>query len=141
MISVARSLLIAAPAERVYAAYLDFATWSAWVPHFHELTPLQDGELALGHRARVRERFSIVPTVWEVTELAPGRSFAWTSSTLPGLRLTVDHVAEANGVGALATLALHVEGPLAPVAGPVAVRLSRRTFDRSLVALRGVLEG
>jgi hypothetical protein len=50
-------------------------------------------------------------------------------------------VAEPEGAGTRARLLLHVEGPLAPLGAPLAARLSRRTFEESLAALRELLEG
>ena len=141
MLAVQRSLLIGAPPARVFEAFTDFATWRHWVPHFHELTPLSGGPLALGYQARIRERFSVVPRLWEVTALEPGRSFAWAASLLPGLRITVDHVAEPSEDATRARLALHVAGPLGLLVAPAAARLSRRTFDQSLAALKARLEG
>ena len=141
MLSVSRSRLVTVPPTRVWEAYVDFDSWLAWVPHFREVVPLSDGPLAQGYRARIRERFSVVPRVWEVTEFEPGRSFAWRGSLAPGLRLTVDHVATPEAPGTLATLTLRVEGPLAPLVAPVAFALTARTFERSLAALAERLEG
>ena len=140
MASVARSVLIAVPPSRVYQAYTDFASWPRWVPHFRELAPLDGGALAPGFRARIRETNGRVAAVWEVTEVSPGRSFAWRTAFLPGLRLTVDHVAEAEGPGTRATLRLHADGPLGLLIAPVGLWLTRRTFDRSLAALKALLE-
>jgi uncharacterized protein YndB with AHSA1/START domain len=140
MRTVARSLVIEAPPERVFAAYLDFASWLEWVPHFHEVTPLDGGPLRPGFRARIRTRFAPGPTLWEVTELRDGRSFAWAYEALPGLRLAVDHIAEADGAGARATLALDVSGPLGLLVAPGAAAMTRVTFDRSLAALKARLE-
>lgn len=141
MALVTRSAFIGVPPARVYQAYTDFASWPRWVPHFRELTPLDGGPLAPGFRARIRETNGRVAAVWEVTEVSPGRSFAWRTTFLPGLRLTVDHIAEPESAGTRATLALHVGGPLAALIAPVALLLCRRTFDRSLAALKERLEG
>ena len=110
------------------------------MPLFRELALLDDGELALGSKARIRTAYSLVPTILAVTEVDAGRSFAWTSTTLPGLGMTVDHVAEAEAGGTRATLRVDISGPVGLVAAPVAGRLSRLTFDRSLAALKGMLE-
>jgi hypothetical protein len=140
MPSIARSIVIDVPPERVYEAYVDFASWLRWVPHFRGISLLDAGPLALGHRARISETYSVLSRVWRVTDLQPGRSFAWAASLLPGLRLTVDHIAELEGGRTRATLALRTDGPLALAAGPIATRLSSRTFARSLAALKALLE-
>lgn len=125
----------------MYEAYVDFDSWLDWVPHFRELTALSDGALAPGFRARVRETYGVLPAEWEVVEVREGRSFAWRNQRPFGLTLAVDHVAEAEGEGTLATLRLDVDGPLTPFAAPWMSLLARRTFDRSLSALKARLEG
>jgi uncharacterized protein YndB with AHSA1/START domain len=141
MLSVARSITIDAPPARVFDAYTRLESWSRWVPHFRELTLLSDGPLRAGFRARIRTAYTPLGGIWEVTELQPGRSFAWTYRELPGLRLTVDHIAEPSGVRTRATLALRVSGPLGLLIAPVTGVMTRRTFDRSLAALKARLEG
>lgn len=146
MFSVSRSAFIDTPPARVFAAYVDFDSWLDWVPHFRELTPLSsgplsDGALAPGFRARVRETYSVLPAAWEVVEVREGRSFAWRNRMPFGLTMTVDHIAEPEREGTLATLRLDVDGPLALLATPWMSVLTRRTFDRSLMALKARLEG
>jgi hypothetical protein len=55
--------------------------------------------------------------------------------------IAVDHAAEPDGAGTRATLRLAVGGPLGLLVWPLAAPLTRRTFDRSLAALKRRLEG
>lgn len=141
MPSVTRSLFIDVPPARVYGAYTDFASWLRWVPHFRELTPLDGSILAPGFRARIRESYHPLVAVWEVVRVEEGRSFAWRSASPPGVWLTVDHIAEAEGAGTRASLQIDIDGPVGLLIAPLAAALSRRTFDRSLAALKVLLEG
>ncbi len=139
MPSLERSLNINAPPERVYEAFVDLSRWLDWNPQLREVTPLSEGPLAVGSKARIAGQMMIGARVWEVTELNPGRSFAWQSSS-PGVRLVFDHIAEGADGGTRATLRIDIEGPLAFMAG-LAGSLYGRNLDHSLNALKGMLEG
>ncbi len=139
MPSVQRSLTIDAPPAKVYEAFVDLSRWLEWNPHFREVKPLTEGPLASGSKARIALRLSPLATVWEVTELNPGRSFAWASSSLPGVRLVFDHIAEIADGGTRATLRIDIEGPLAFLAG-VTGAFYGRNLGHSLAALKRMLE-
>lgn len=68
--------------------------------------------MALGVKARIVLRFIPMASVWEVTEIAPGCSFAWAYS-LPGLRFVFHHIAEGVEGGTRVTLRIDFHGPLA----------------------------
>jgi ligand-binding SRPBCC domain-containing protein len=139
MPSLQRSLTIDAPPAKVYEAFVDLSRWLEWNPHFREVRSLSEGPLAQGSKARIALKLSPLASVWEVTEINPGRSFAWTSSSLPGLRLNFDHIAEGADGGTLATLRIDIEGPLAFLTG-LAGAFYNRNLDRSLAALKQMLE-
>ncbi len=139
MPSLQRSLTIDAPPARVYEAFADFDRWLEWNPHLREIKPLCEGPLAVGCTARIALKLSPFASVWEVTEVNPGRSFAWASSSLPGVRLIFDHITEAFDGGTVATLRIDIEGPLAFLT-PLTGALYARNLDRSLSALKRMLE-
>ena len=139
MPTVERSTTIDVPPAKVYEAFVDLSRWRQWNPHFREVKPLTEGPLALGSKARIALRLSPFASVWEVTDLQPNRSFAWASSSLPGLSLVFDHVAASAEGGARATMHIDIKGPLAPFAG-LAGALYARNLDHSLAALKRLLE-
>lgn len=139
MPSVERSLTIDAPPATVYEAFVDLSRRLEWNPHLRAVTPLSEGPLAPGFRARVTLKLNPLPSTWEVTEVNPGRSFAWKSSLLPGVRLLFDHIAEGAEGGTRATLRIDIEGPLAFIAG-LAGSVYGRNLDHSLDALKSMLE-
>ena len=139
MPSIQRSLTIDAPAAKVYDAFVDLSHWLEWNPHFKEVRPLGEGPLATGSRARIALKRSPFASVWEVTEVNPGRSFTWASSSLPGLRLAFDHIAEGSDGGTRATLRIDIEGPLAFLTR-VPGALYGRNLNHSLAALKRMLE-
>ncbi len=139
MPSVERSLTINAPPAQVYEAFVDHSRWLEWNPNMREMRPLSEGPLAPGFRARAAHKLNPFASVWEVTQVNPGRSFAWRSSFLPGLRLAFDHIAEGEAGATRATIRIDIEGPLAFLPGPAAA-FYRRNLDRSLAALKAMLE-
>lgn len=139
MPSLQRSLTIDAPPARVYEAFADFGRWLEWNPHLRKVTPLCEGPLVEGCTARIALKLSPFPTVWEVTEVNPGRSFAWASSSIPGVRLVFDHIAEEFDGATIATLRVDVEGPLAFLT-PITGAFYEHNLSRSLAALKRMLE-
>ena len=139
MPSIERSRTVNAPPNRVYEAFVDLSRWLEWNPHMREVRPLSDGPLTQGSRARLALKRSPFASTWEVTEVNPGRSFAWKSSSVPGVRLLTDHIVESADGGTRATLRIHIEGPLAFLTGPAAA-FYRRNLGRSLAALKAMLE-
>jgi uncharacterized protein YndB with AHSA1/START domain len=142
MPSVERSLTIAVPPARVYDAFVDHSRWLEWNPHMREMRPLNEGPLSPGFRARLAAKLNPFASTWEVTEVNPGRSFAWASSSFfPGLRLVFEHIAEGADGGTRATIRIDVEGPLAFPAWLAGGFYGRNFLGRSLGALRRMLEG
>jgi uncharacterized protein YndB with AHSA1/START domain len=142
MPSVERSRTINVPPARVYEAFVDHSRWLKWNPHMREMRPLSEGPLAPGFRARLAAKLNPFASTWEVTEVNPGRSFAWASSSFfPGLRLVFDHIAEGADGGTRATIRIDVQGPLAFPTWLAGGFFGRNFLARSLGALKELLEG
>ncbi len=126
---------IDAPAERVWEVMADVERWPEWTASVARAERLDDGPLRLGSRARLKQpRFP--PAVWEVTELEPGRSFAWTAKNV-GLTSVGRHRVFGRGDGgATVTLTLDQEGPLAPLLALLSGRLTRRYVDTEAQGLK-----
>lgn len=104
----------------------DVARWHEWTASVTSVKRLENGPLAVGSRAVIRQpRFP--PARWQVTALEPGRTFTWVS-TAPGMRVIARHAVEPAGEGSRATLSLSMEGPL----GGLWARLTRRITERYL---------
>lgn len=112
----------AAPQHQVWQALVDVADWPRWTPSYTSIQRLDEGQLAVGSRARVKQP-RLAPTIVEVTQLDDGRSFTWTSSAA-GVRFVGEHrlVPEAGG-GTRIELAAELSGWLA---GTVRALLGRR---------------
>ena len=92
---------IQASPETVWGVLREIKRWPEWTPTVKSIRRLDNGPLAVGSRARIRQP-RLPPADWRVTELEEGRSFTWVTGS-PGLRVTARHWIEphASGSGAL----------------------------------------
>jgi uncharacterized membrane protein len=111
-----------APQDQVWQALVDVTDWPRWSTSYTSIQRLDEGPLAVGSRARVKQP-RLAPSTVEVTELDAGRGFTWVSSAA-GVRFVGRHrlVPEAGG-GTRIELAGELSGWLAAA---VKVLLGRR---------------
>ena len=132
---------IEAPLAGVWGAVVDVEAWPPWASQFKRLDRLDGGPLTLGSRVRVRPK-RLPASIWQVTELTDGRLFTWTTSLLPGLRLTGGHELAAEGTGTTAEFWLDAGGPLGTLLGPLLRRtVFRRNTRNATEGLKRHLEG
>lgn len=118
------SVHIAATLEDVWAVLVDVERWPEWTKSMSEVKILGHGPLALGTRVRIKQP-RLPPIVWEVTEIAPGHSFAW-KATMPGATTIADHrLAPGSQGGTTVTLSIRRSGPLAGLLDLVFKRVTR----------------
>lgn len=117
---------IAAPPDRVWAVLTDVQRWPEWTPTVTRIERLDQGPLAVGSRARIRQP-KLPPAVWQVSEILEGRSFTWVTQS-PGVSVIARHTVEPAVNGARATLSIGFAGLL----GPLVARWTRRLNERYL---------
>jgi uncharacterized protein YndB with AHSA1/START domain len=118
------SVEIDAAPDEVWRVLTDVERWPEWTPSMTRVERLDQGAFQVGSTARVKQpRFP--PTVWRVTELEPGQSFAWTASG-PGVTTVGGHRITPRGNGVEVTLSIRQTGPLAWVFGLLASGLTKR---------------
>ena len=121
----ATTVEVDAPAEALWRAVADVEQWPAWTRSMQEVSWVGGGELAVGSRARVKQP-GLPRLVWEVSELAPGRSFTWRT-TSPGVTTTGTHLVRPLGSGrAQLTVGISQSGPMAPLVGLLTGRRTGR---------------
>jgi uncharacterized membrane protein len=118
----ATTVEISASPERVWAVMSDIERWPEWTSSVSRVERLDAGPLAVGQRARIRQP-KLLPAVWRVTALEPGRSFTWVTSS-PGVRVTGRHQVEAAGPGSRAHLAVSFDGVLSGLVARLAGKLT-----------------
>lgn len=118
------SIRIEASPERVWQVMSDVERWHEWTPSVTDIRRLDDGPLAVGSSALIRQpRFPAAR--WKVTELEPARGFTWIN-TGPGIRVVARHSIAPATDGCLVTLALDYHGVLGGLLG----RLTRGITER-----------
>jgi uncharacterized protein YndB with AHSA1/START domain len=107
---------IDAPAEAVWAALVDVTRWQQWTESIQDVRWLDDGDMRVGARARVKQP-GTPPLTWIVTELDPGREFDWAASS-PGVKTIGTHTVRSSGArSSTLTLGLTQSGVLARPVG------------------------
>jgi uncharacterized membrane protein len=120
------SIDIPAPIDRVWDLTIDIERWPTLTPTIRSVERLDDGELVVGSRARVRQP-GLPVAVWTVTELEPRARYVWESQIL-GSRFIGSHLLTRTPDGTRNTLALDVEGWSAGLLSLVAGSAMRRAI-------------
>jgi uncharacterized membrane protein len=121
-------LELAAPTESVWALTIDIERWPQLMSTVTSVERLDPGPLRAGSTARLKQPGQRA-TVWTVSEVDPGRRFAWWART-QGMRVVATHTLTPTGTGTRNHLAIDLDGPAAPVLG----RVLRRRIARVLAA-------
>jgi uncharacterized membrane protein len=130
---------IKAPPDRVLAVLCDVERWPEWTSTMTSVRRMDDGSLAVGSRARVRQP-RLLPTVWQVTELDERRSFTWVTRS-PGVQIEAGHLVEADGAGSRVTLSLQFSGLLGSLVARLYRSLNKRYLATEAKGLRERCEG
>ena len=130
---------INAPPGVVCAVMLDVERWAEWTESITRIERLDSGPLAVGSRARVLQP-KVPQAVWQVTELDPGRGFAWKSGSALAWAVG-EHWVEAAGQGSRATLALHFGGALGGIIGWMLTNINNRYLGMEAAGLKRRSEG
>ncbi|SFQ95317.1 Carbon monoxide dehydrogenase subunit G [Lentzea waywayandensis] len=132
------TITIAAPPERVWDVLVDVERWPERIPTVDSVERLDDGPLAVGSSARLRQP-KLPEAVWTVTELTDGTSYTWESKS-PGVLGVASHVVEPHPDGTRLTLALSVSGPLSGLGWLFTKGLTRRYVETEAASIKSVAE-
>jgi uncharacterized membrane protein len=132
-----KSLTVEADPARVWKVLSDIERWPERITTYQEVRRLDGGDLRVGSRAHVKQK-GLAAGDWTVTELEPGRVFAWESRQ-PGVRIVGRHVvaAEPDG-GSRLTLQLEMSGWMSGLIAMALGRKSRAYVDLECARLSAV---
>jgi uncharacterized membrane protein len=125
---------IAAPPQRVWDVMSDLTRWHEWTPSVTSIKRLDEGPLAVGSRAWIRQP-KFPPALWRVTAIEPGTSFTWTS-TAPGLRVVAQHAVQPRDGGSRATLSLEYDGPFGGILASLTKNITSRYLAMEAAGLK-----
>jgi uncharacterized membrane protein len=127
-----------APAEEVWGLFIDVERWPTMIESYESVRRLDSGPLRVGSEATVKQP-RLPRARWKVTQLQPGRSFAWETAS-PGITTAGGHLVEPHGQGATITLTLRQHGPLARLAQVLVGRRTRRYLSMEMEGFRRTAE-
>jgi len=127
-----------APPEQVWLLFVDVERWPEMTKSIRKVRRADDGPIRVGSEAIVWQP-RLPRARWRVTELEPGRSFVW-ETTSGGVTTSGGHLVEANGQGSVITLTLRIYGPFAWLVYAVLGRLSRRYLLMEMEGFRRAAE-
>ena len=130
---------IKASPDEVLTVLFEVERWPEWTPTMKSVRRLDEGPLAVGSRARIRQP-KLVPAVWQVTELDAQKGFNWVTQN-PGLAIKAMHWVEPGGAGSRVTLSIGLSGRLRRLAAWIYGDLSKRYIAIEAEGLRKRCEG
>jgi uncharacterized membrane protein len=133
-----RTVTIEAPPDAVWSVVVDVGRWPERIPTVDAVERLDDGPLVVGSRTRLQQP-RLPAAVWTVTELTPGTSFTWESSS-PGVSVTASHVVEPHPGGSRLTLAVDVSGPLSRVGWLMTRSLTEQYVETEAASVKRAAE-
>ena len=132
-------LEIAAPASAVWALTVDVESWPEVTPTVTSVERLDDGPLAVGSRARVKQPRQRA-AVWTVTQLDDGTLFEWSTRSM-GMTMTGGHRIEPLGADRCRNvLTLTATGPTATLLGWLLARPIRQAIATENAGIKRAAE-
>jgi len=126
------------PPEVVWGLLADVERWPTMIESYESVRRLDSGPLRVGSEAIVKQP-RLPRARWTVTQLQPGRSFAWETAS-PGIATAGGHLVEPHDQGAMITLTLRQHGPLARIAQLLLGRRIRRYLSMEMEGFRRTAE-
>jgi uncharacterized membrane protein len=145
MVRFEESIVIAAPADSVYAYVSDLTRHGEWSGHGLQVTKDDDGPVAVGSTfSTTAKQFGTQREQSTITEMTPGTRFAWESTGGLGLaRHWFDLTAAADGGSTSVAKGLEFTKPsfLAKVMGWRLSRDEPKSLRSDLAKIKAKLEG
>jgi len=134
------SVEIRTTSEAAWQALTDVEKWPTWTKSMKSVTLLNSRPFGLGCEALITQP-GMKPAVWTVTDVQPGRSFAWGFTTA-GVTMDADHIISASTTSGLIRVELicTLDGVLAGVLWGLMGKKIRKYVDMEANGLKVFLE-
>jgi uncharacterized membrane protein len=133
------SIEIDAPAEIVWRVYRDVERWPEWTASMDEIAFVRGDALEDGAAVRIKQP-RLPRVTWQVTELTPGRSWAWESRS-PGALTVGRHVVTPLADGTTRVeQSIDQTGPLGSLIGRLMAGTTRRYLRMEAEGLKAAAE-
>lgn len=127
-------LYVAAPPEVVWQVTLALEDWPTWTPTVSSVERLDDGPVAVGSRARIRQP-GLPRATWTVTDLRPAELFTWETRAA-GMRMVATHELTPHAGGTRNLLRLELTGLPVSLLGFVIGPMCRRALAKENLGLK-----
>ena len=125
---------IDAPPSRVWDVMVDVERWHEWTQSITSIKRKDSGPFSIGSSARVVQP-KLLPAIWTVTLLEPGRSFTWESAG-PGMRVIGTHTVEPTARGSRVTLSVRFDGVFGGLLGTLLHNLNEQYLSFEAAGLK-----
>ncbi len=128
-----------ARADHCWAALEDVTTYPRWTASMSVVEPLDGPALRPGNRFRIRQP-GLPTTVWRVSEVSPGASFAWEAHA-PGVHTVAHHRVDRQPDGTTRIrIGIRQTGALAWLVGLFTAAKTRRYLRLEAAGLKAAAE-
>jgi len=108
---------INAPRDRVWQVTTDVEAWPKWAPAMERIRREDTGDFKLGSTALIKQK-QMPETRWTVTEIDPGKRFAWQTRVL-GMDMLATHIIIPGDRAVTNLLRIEMHGLLIKLLGPI----------------------
>ena len=129
------SVEIGASAEQVWQVFADVERWHEWTASIERIVALDGPGLEAGKRFEIKQP-RMPKLVWEVTEVDPGRGWAWQQRSPGGTTLAVHEVVALPDGRTLVRQRIDQRGPIGVLVGVAMRRLTRRYLEMEGAGLK-----
>jgi len=134
-----RSIVIDAPAPVVWDVFVDVVGWPTWTTSVERIVPLDGPEIRVGNRFEIKQPH-LPKLVWEVTDVASGRSWTWRQRSRGATTIASHEVVAQDGGKTLVQQRIDQRGPVGVTVGWLTRRLTNRYLDLEAQGLRACSE-
>ena len=129
---------IDASSDRVWQVTTDIEAWPKWAPAMERIRREDSGEFKLGSTALIKQK-QMPETRWTVTEIDPGKHFAWQARVL-GMDMRATHIITPGDRAVTSLLRIEMEGLLIKLLGPIMKALVSKSLKEENQGLKQFCE-